>query len=264
MGTYVPGTNRTVEKAQKAGFFCLENDYWRIIGLDTGYESLNYPLKVTQNANLDLTPEQKHWLQDIVRLNDDQRGIIFLSHHQCFSAFEAEFSKPQETISTMMNPARDVLWLWGHEHWFSVYGANKMHNGGNIFARCIGNGGMPVELYHEGGIKRPKNNMPHSPENRNLVIYDQRPRQTLPGGIVLGHNGYVIATIDGPTLTLSYFDDRETPDNKLLEEQWTADKTTGKITGDFIKDLTAFGQNTAQQQLSPFIGAELQDAIRAR
>ena len=29
---------------QKASFFCLENEYWRIIGLDTAYDSVGWPL----------------------------------------------------------------------------------------------------------------------------------------------------------------------------------------------------------------------------
>jgi hypothetical protein len=31
-------------RGQKASFFCLENDYWRIIALDTGYNSIGWPL----------------------------------------------------------------------------------------------------------------------------------------------------------------------------------------------------------------------------
>lgn len=255
----------TSGQVQKAGFFCLENDYWRIIGLDTGYESLLPPLHLAPNPALDITPEQKHWLQDVVQLNADKRGIILLTHHQCFSAFEAEFPGPMNSISTLMNPGRDLIWLWGHEHWFSVYGANKMHNGANVFARCVGNSGMPVELYVQGGVKRPKNNMPHSSENRNLVIYDQRQREVINGNIPLGHNGYVIAALNGPNLTLSYYDDNggSGAGRKLLEEKWTIDTGTGKLTGQSIYDFTANGINTAAQQLSPFIGAELKDAITA-
>src|SRR5260370_37392987 len=29
---------------QKASFLCLENDFWRVIGLDTGYNSIGIPL----------------------------------------------------------------------------------------------------------------------------------------------------------------------------------------------------------------------------
>jgi hypothetical protein len=29
---------------QKASYFCLENQHWRIIALDTGYDSIGWPL----------------------------------------------------------------------------------------------------------------------------------------------------------------------------------------------------------------------------
>jgi hypothetical protein len=258
MGSY----SETGNYIQEASFFCLENDYWRIIGLDTGYESLNYPLKVTQNQNLDITPEQKLWLQNIVKLNDDKRGIVILTHHQCFSAFEPEFVNPLSSISTLMNPGRDILWLWGHEHWLSVYGPNKLHNGANVFARCVGNSGMPVELQVEGGVKRPRNNTPNSPENRNLVIYDQRPREVINGNIPLGHNGYVVATLNESQLTLSYFDDNggAGAGRKIMEEKWSVDIASGQITGNSIADLTINGDQPAELQLSLF-GDALVDAI---
>jgi hypothetical protein len=31
-------------QGQKASFFCLENEFWRVIALDTGYNSVGLPL----------------------------------------------------------------------------------------------------------------------------------------------------------------------------------------------------------------------------
>jgi hypothetical protein len=259
MGNY----QATGNQVQQASFFCLENEYWRVIGLDTGYESLTYPLKLTQNANLDITPEQKAWLQNIVKLNDDNRGLIFLSHHQCFSAFEPEFPNPMSSISTLMNPGRDIIWIWGHEHWMSVYGPNKLHNGANIYARCLGNSGMPVELQVDGGVKRPKNNDPSSPENRNLVLFDQRLRETINGNIPLGHNGYAVITLQADTLAINYYDDNggSGAGRLVLEEHWSIDDTTGKLTGVSITDRTIIFGAPLESQLSWFLGAELTDAV---
>lgn len=262
MGTYVENQDLPVQ-VQQASFFCLENDHWRIIGLDTGYDSLTGFLGLSPNKKLDLTPEQKDWLQNTVKLNEDKRGIIILSHHQCFSAFEDEFPNPAKFISSLMSPGRDILWLWGHEHWFSVYGPNKLDNGSNIFARCIGNGGMPVELFNpDGGIKKPRNNVPASHENRNLVLYDQRKRQVVKGNIALGHNGYVILTLQANQLTIGYFDDNggSGAGRKVLDETWTIDTTTGILKGTSITDHTINGNQPAALQLSLF-GAWLKDAI---
>jgi hypothetical protein len=262
MGAYEPGTNMPVQ-TQQASFFCLENDHWRIIGLDTGYDSLTW-LGVTDDKNLDLTDEQKDWLQNTVKLNEDNRGLIFLTHHQPFSAFEPEFLAPAAFLSSLITPARDVIWLWGHEHWFSVYGANKLPNGTNVYGRCIGNGGMPVELYEKGGIKKPKDpNNIANPENRNLVIYDQREREVIKNDIHLGHNGYTILTLNAAELTISYFDDNfmTGPGRLILDEKWTVDIATGNLNG-FMTDHTINGDQDASLQLNLF-GNALQNAVKS-
>ena len=228
-------------QVQQGAFFCLENDFWRIVGLDTGYQSLRGFLGLTPNENLDLTDEQKAWLTDIVKLNADNRGIIILSHHQCFSAFEKEFPNPAKFIASLLPAGRDVIWLWGHEHWFSVYGANRLDNGANVFGRCIGNSGMPVELKDSGeNPKVPKSETIGDPVNRNLVLYDNRLREYIDATIPLGHNGYNILNLEGPKVTITYYDDNDMQpqSRKVLEEVWSIDTTTGKLTGESITDFT--------------------------
>jgi hypothetical protein len=237
MGNFV----KDHDKAQQASFFCLENDYWRIIGLDTGYYSLKGILGLSANVKLDLHEQQKEWLEKTVRLDDDNRGLIILSHHQCFSAFEEEFPKPGEFISSLIKPSRDVIWLWGHEHWFSVYGPNKLDNGSNIFARCVGNSGMPVEINKKKELKTPKNADCSNPVNRNLALYDCRERERIDGEIALGYNGFVVLDIASNNLTINYFDDNDKQEQprKVLQEEWSVDIATGKLTGLSITDHTA-------------------------
>ncbi len=264
MGIYKDGKKKVVQ-TQLASFFCLENEYWRIIGLDTGYDSLTGLFGLTPNRELDLTPEQKSWLENTIKLNDDNRGIIFLSHHQCFSAFEIEFPNPAETIASLISPTRNILWFWGHEHMLSVYGPNKLQNGSTVFARCIGNSGMPVELKNENGsIKAPKSNDPANPQNRNLILYDQRQREVIKGDIPLGHNGYVLLDLEDDKLSINYFDDNNGGDKgrKILQENWTIDLSNGNLTGDTITDLTLDNNEPLNAGLSLF-GENLQDAINA-
>jgi Calcineurin-like phosphoesterase len=229
------------KQVQETSFFCLENDYWRIIGLDTGYDSLTGWLGLKANGNLDLPDVQKAWLQNTVKLNEDKRGIIILSHHQCFSAFEDEFPNPGKFISSLMQPGRDIIWLWGHEHWFSVYGANQLDNGSNVYARCIGNSGMPVELKDTGGNpKVPKSSNVGEAVNRNLVLYDNRQREVIDATIPLGFNGYTFLNLEGPKLVISYYDDNnmQPQSRKVLEEEWSIDINTGNLSGNSITDLT--------------------------
>ena len=255
MGNYVVNH----DKNQQASFFCLENDNWRIIGLDTGYYSLKGLLGLKGNNNLDLHDAQKEWLRNTVRLNEDKRGLIILSHHQCFSAFEDEFPKPAEFIASLLPADRNVIWLWGHEHWFSVYGANKLANGSTMYARCVGNSGMPVELNKKKEPKAPKNSDTAAPENHNLVLFDNRQREVIDNKVPLGYNGFAILGFTGNQLTISYFDDNDKQDvpRKILEEVWQVDMKTGKLAGTSIQDFTAGGTKKLK-----LFGKNLQDAIR--
>ncbi|WP_439555387.1 metallophosphoesterase family protein, partial [Dyadobacter sp.] len=77
-----------VRKTQQAGFFCLENEHWRIIGIDTGYTSVGRPLvEIISPPDCHLRKEQLAWLRDVVKLGDvnDKRGLVFLSHHPYLS-----------------------------------------------------------------------------------------------------------------------------------------------------------------------------------
>jgi hypothetical protein len=236
MGNFV----KEHDKPQQASFFCLENEFWRIIGLDTGYYSLKGILGIGPNLKLDLPDEHKEWLEKTVRLNDDNRGIIFLSHHQSFSAFEDEFPNPGKYISSIMKPGRDILWLWGHEHWFSVYGANKLENGSNVYARCVGNSGMPVELNAKKKPKAPKNTDASHAFNRNLTLFDGRLREKMDDEIPIGYNGFCMLNVQDNKLRIDYYDDNDKKEDrrKILQEEWEVDIATGKLSGIDIVDFT--------------------------
>ena len=113
MGSFANGK---VGQQQQASYFCLETEHWRIIGLDTGYDSLKGLLGLSANTGLKLPDQQMDWLREVVQPSSDKRGIILLSHHQCFSAFEKdEFQAIIPQIAPLLGQ-RNVLWFWGHEH----------------------------------------------------------------------------------------------------------------------------------------------------
>ncbi len=219
---------------QEASFFCLENDHWRIIGLDTGYESLKGLLGLRPKTNLKLHPKQMEWLTNTVQIDKDKRGIIFLAHHQYVSAFENEYPAYGDQIASLVSADRTFLWICGHEHRLSLYGRNKLPNGANFFFRCIGHGGMPVEV----GKKKPRSQNPGDEANRNLVLYDDRTRNQIDGKIDLGHNGFIRLNLDNEKLEIGYYDDNKKlglDARLILTENWTIDNSSGKLTGIDIK-----------------------------
>ncbi|NIJ51766.1 metallophosphoesterase family protein [Dyadobacter arcticus] len=207
-----------VKKTQQAGFFCIENSHWRIIGLDTGYTSVGKPfLEILFPPDCHLKDEQIAWLRDTVRLGDpnDHRGLVFLSHHPYLSAFREEYVKPGEQIQELLgNTNRPVIWFWGHDHRLVIYDKFKNGNGPLAFGRCIGHGGLPVEIQ-----------MPNPVDLSKVSYYDRRVKSILKKH-PLGYNGFVRLLINNDILTAEY---RDIEDTCVYEETWTVDKNSGQL-----------------------------------
>jgi predicted phosphodiesterase len=139
---------------QKTSFFCLETPEWRIIGLDTGYNSVgtfllgSIPIikKIPWfGANCALQDELLTWLETNVNPKQNKKPTMLLSHHQYFSAYSDEaFGKPAAQLKDFFE-GQQVVWLWGHEHRLSIYGLSDPSGDIQCYARCMGHGGMPVE-----------------------------------------------------------------------------------------------------------------------
>ncbi|MFN8345260.1 MAG: metallophosphoesterase [Spirosomataceae bacterium] len=203
-------------REQKAVFFCLENDCWRIIGLDTGYTSVERPfLEILSPPDCHLRREQVRWLRHQLRLDDsnDRRGIIFLSHHPPFSSFRKAYPKPAQQLSQLFGRyLRPVLWVWGHEHRLAGYNRREI-NRLPIDGRCIGHGGMPVE------IDGPR------VADESLLFHDRRRRTNL-RRIGIGYNGFAWLTFQQETLTIEY---RDMEEKVVVSEKWQIDLETGLL-----------------------------------
>jgi hypothetical protein len=139
------------------------------------------------------------WIKNVVEPDKCQRGIIVLSHHQNYSAFEGSYRKPAEQL-WKAGIRRPVLWFWGHEHRLAGY---DLCASGDLksYGRCIGHGGMPVERLG------PR----HGPAP---AFYDFR-RATNGYGV----NGFVNLTLQGRELVASYVDMDGT---EILREKFLA------------------------------------------
>jgi hypothetical protein len=221
-------TGDQVFEGQKAGFFCLENDHWRILGLDTGYHSIS---KVPGLEMLSwfagdghFDPILMNWLKNTVKLGDptDKRGLLILTHHQYITGFrdELEFQMPASQLATLIGKDRPVIWLWGHEHKLSVFEKAQVGDGITAYGRCIGHGGMPIELNGNDFIPSK-----HRKGFLRLLAFDKRQKDVILGTPV-GHNGYVLAKIKNERLVLEYRDEKKA----LFKETWKVD-ANGKITG---------------------------------
>ncbi|TDB62296.1 metallophosphoesterase family protein [Arundinibacter roseus] len=229
-----------VKKSQRAGFFCLENEHWRIIGLDTAYTSVGRPfLEVISPPDCHLRKEQLDWLRDVVRLNDpsDRRGLVFLSHHPYISAFRDDYFKPGSQLCDVLDKAaRPVIWFWGHDHRLVGYHMGQNKSELQAYGRCIGHGGMPVET-----------KMPSDPDEVNKMSFYDRRIRTQMGRHSVGYNGLVLLELDGPTLKARY---RDQEDTLVLEEEWGLNKANGQLEWKVThahSELTIFSEKAEPQ-----------------
>lgn len=208
--------------AQNASYFCLETNKWRIIGLDTAYKD-----SIDLSKKCDLTNHQLDWLSNIVKVKDDKRGIIILTHHQYISSFEDEsdYFTPAIQLSKIIDNEqfdRNIIWIWGHEHKFSIYGKFKCKGGVSAYGRCVGHGGMPIDLEKD-------NFNIDSGKNKPLILYDKRKRK-MQGGYSLGYNGFALLKLKNEKLVIEY---RDIENDLIVSETWVV-ADDGNISGDII------------------------------
>lgn len=206
---------------QPTSYFCLENLDWRIVGLDTGYHAKMFPLlELLLSERLLKHPDAVlRWLREVIFADPaDRRSVLLLSHHQWFSAWDREYRRVGNSLAPWLD--RVHMWFWGHEHRLAGYAPWGHDDAPPVRARCIGHGGMPIEL--AGAPKR----------DRGLVFWDDRPSpDNRLDGDPIGFNGNALLSFDGPELRIEYFD--ETGD-RLLEERWERDPATGEATGEVL------------------------------
>lgn len=243
------GGERVTFSGQPNPFFGLYNDQWTILGLDTGYDSLQtkwykrffnlHP----NNVDLGIPEQQLAWMRANPDLFKAGKGIILLSHHQYITAFdgETEFRRPAEQMKEFLGD-RPVIWLWGHEHRFSIYNRYTPADGKHItaYGRCIGNGSMVNEH-----LESRKLNATYA-VSRGLELYDFRAADTvLVGGkpLDIGYNGFAELTLLNEVLEITYWGAysngiQHKDPSALITERWTIDQATGLVIRQSIEDHT--------------------------
>jgi hypothetical protein len=133
---------------QPQPFFCLENEFWRLIGLDTAYNGG----RLQPDSPTDPITGQWNWLIGLLKKSDGKKNIL-LTHHQPVSAHAAEFSAslPLRTdvaailATEGVGPEAIFGWFFGHEHRCALYTDSATQ----FNARLIGNGCIPHQVQTE-------------------------------------------------------------------------------------------------------------------
>ncbi len=197
---------------QPTSYACLQNKHWRILALDSGYYSAIFPLiEPLLRSRIRLHDDILAWLG---RIYPDPRPTIVLTHHPLFSAFDWEYRTLGANLAPYLPSV--FLWLWGHEHRFAAYAPLSYRGLPPVRARCIGHGGMPIEV--KAQVKR----------DRHLVCYDKRPDTNKSSDETIGYCGYARLRLSGAKLSIEY---RDEDDELMLAEDWSRDPVAGGLTG---------------------------------
>jgi hypothetical protein len=180
---------------QPASYFCVRNDHWQIIGIDTGLHS-------NDGGPTRLEDSEKEWLRD--RIANFGGQTILMSHHQLFSANEE--IEDNQSLNLSLYKAVDglwdkiALWLWGHEHDLVIFGEHVNLKRG----RCVGCGAFPV------GVDEPKKRrFPEVPVLDDVQLSKNGAFWAL---------GYAILKLNADgSVTATYYQDVDP--GKLFEEQ---------------------------------------------
>jgi hypothetical protein len=191
----IPSSN---DKVQLRSYFCLEAPAWRILAIDTGYNS------DTLAGDCTLEKPLLDWLGNVVDPIHNPKPTVLLSHHQWFSGFgDGDYPKPAQQLAPFFKN-QQIIWLWGHEHRLAIFYLYQSRGHGlSCYARCIGHGGMPLEL---ASAAYPNEDDPQRVEYwDNPDLHPDRFRE-LSDGTRVGTNGFAEMTIQGSNLSLEYFD----------------------------------------------------------
>jgi hypothetical protein len=159
---------------QPASYFSLQNRYWRLLALDTGYATHHF------------SPPQMPWLE--AQLQGSARNIL-LTHHHLFSPFRKPGDALEEQLDPVLRDGRVFAWFWGHDHHLIEYADYR-----GMKCRCIGHGSIP---YVPPDRRRIRNDVA-------IVRMETRPTPLHPGR---GMHGFALLTFDGAALQIEYVDE---------------------------------------------------------
>jgi hypothetical protein len=183
---------------QGASFFRLITQYWQFLGLDTAYDG----------GRLSGADVQVQWDWLIANLNGNP-GLanIFLTHHQPVSAHAQESSdakqlnQDSQNILAATRPDAIFGWFFGHEHRCVVYDDTVV----GYKARLIGNGAIPHDVQTETAA------------DANCTPFTSVNTGTFGSGNAI--SSWVLLTVEGPKITVEYFDQNGRP-SSINSEIW--------------------------------------------
>jgi Calcineurin-like phosphoesterase len=190
---------------QKASYFCLENDNWMFLAMDTGFHD-NNPFNV--DTNMTQLVSQTGWSEAAWHLeqikNIGNRKLVLLSHHQLFSPFASVGSVDDKAYAYNPNlyaVFKDTIpkvewWFWGHEHTLGIFPEYMALKRG----RCVGASAVPV--FKDQQSYAP---CPTQLETLNGTMPTWDSKAVLATSNNMYNNCFAMMTLTGASATVEYY-----------------------------------------------------------
>jgi hypothetical protein len=191
---------------QKSSYFCLQNDDWMFLAMDTGFHD-NNPFNVS--TNMTKLVLQDGWSEASWHLNQasqaGKRKLVLLSHHQLFSPFGSVGSLAGAAYAYNPNlyevfaPILPKVewWFWGHEHTLGIFPLYM----GLKRGRCVGGSAVPVFSDQQSyatasGLK--------VLDGGDMPTWD--PNGVLGNSVNMYNNCFAMMTLSGSSATVEYYE----------------------------------------------------------
>ena len=167
----------------RSSYFLLENDAWRVAGLDTAYDPPDF-----RGEKGNLYGKQGEWVAEQFARKPAKKSML-LTHHQPFSAWESDSPLLVNALRPVFKLGKIDAWFWGHEHRCAVYRNAKYVK----FASLLGHGGVPVKVGSRG-------------KRTAAAPFTYEYRDTHESGY--RYLGFAVADLDGSSCTMNFYNER--------------------------------------------------------
>jgi hypothetical protein len=180
------GANQPQESTQ----FCLHNDHYQVIGIDTAYhKSGRHPDQASQA-----------WLLEQLQAGRQQKKVnILLSQNEPYAKGQVSDLLKRDLRAAVLEQQLVDLWFWGDEHFCALYAPGP---GAPFIGSCIGHGGYPYPVRKEADVAPPAG-------VASLVWYEKAarfPQHLSDTRHDVGNNGFCMLELSPQSISIKYID----------------------------------------------------------
>ena len=178
---------------RNTSYFCLQNEHWAIVGLDTAYEADYWEMYL--QGSLQTSDGRSPQLDFLQQVASSGRQLIILTHHNPLSLAGAPnplWGQVTKALANTASAKRPVYWYYGHAH------------NGAVYVDVPGSAGVPTILPRlSGHAAVPYTVATELTESKQVTWLE---KTYVKGDSGLCRMGFSTLSLDGPQMVESMLD----------------------------------------------------------